>query len=96
MTAPLMSTISAATLATHLVVMGLSFNKQFFSHRVAWGRTPLVQLVMRDNTLAFLFMLRKHVFICDDIPALAYEFPVLLSLIILNIAWQVDAAFLLV
>lgn len=52
-----------ATVSNHTVIIGLTLGKQFLGSRVSWGRTPLVQVVMRDGTLAFLFMFGKPAFL---------------------------------
>lgn len=64
---------SAASLSTHLVIMALTLSKQLLGDRVAWGRTPLVQLVMRDGTLAFLFVVCTYSNAARDMLALAYQ-----------------------
>ncbi|KZP22051.1 hypothetical protein FIBSPDRAFT_1043766 [Athelia psychrophila] len=47
---------AAAMVTNHVVIIGLTLGKQFLGNRAVWGRTPLVQLIMRDGTLAFVFM----------------------------------------
>ncbi|KAJ7578623.1 hypothetical protein C8J56DRAFT_968600 [Mycena floridula] len=38
-------------LATQLIILGLSLNKYF---RTSWGAAPLVKVIVRDGTLAFM------------------------------------------
>ncbi|KAG6374060.1 hypothetical protein JVT61DRAFT_4701 [Boletus reticuloceps] len=51
----------------HCTLIGLTLFKYYFALRAGWGRTPLVSLVVRDNTTVYttiIFLLASVIVLC--------------------------------
>lgn len=46
--------LSILALCTQTTILFLTFAKQIFAARTGWGRTPLVSLMIRDGSFAFV------------------------------------------
>lgn len=75
--------------------MSLTVGKQLLTARTGWGRTPLARLVMRDGTLSFIVVFGAHRFVAIQTTLMTLYCKVLLFLTIMHVAFQNNAAFVI-